>query len=823
MNVECLVVGCTSQRCCMSGVRKRCLLRRLLLVSWTAPLACDSYDGVSTFGSLGSGRRKWIDAVQAGDGTIYGIPFDSNFLLLLDPATDETTTVALSRYVTNRTAKWTAGVLDASGGFIFGMPGTMSTVLRIDTLQGGQADFFAPDYPTGVNTYQYSFGVRSANGSIYGIPGNSGRVIRVDPWVHGQAVLLASAGPNWGYLWQSSVTTADGRIFGIPSYADSVLEIDPASDNVTTFGSLSGSSFKWLHGILAPNGAIYGIPYSASSVLKIEPGSGPARGTASTFGSLGSLAGKWRHAVLDATGVIYGIPYAATAVLRIDTWSDSVTTFGELPRLPDKWFAGVLGWNGMIYGIPSASDAVLRIDPITQKQAVLSTLGDASILGDTGTTDKWKGFVLTENGTIYALPFNAEKILRIDPSAVTSSTTATTFTFTSTATSTMISTTSVATVIALLAGAAPASVVKSPSGSGSSVVQISVGLSVGGVLGFLLLAGLAAACTAFCRRDARPWSYTTPARTPVLRRAGPEAWDDEEGKKAVGSPQAKRSSTRVAPVTKQPDSGEGDPMDAAALRGISQELLASCGCLVVDLEPELGVVPLVPWCEIEPAESCKESLAHSIRISSLVPDIGRILNDVSMKVWELNFVHSHVRLDFDCRFALAAYTHDLRSGRRAGNLHYELNRQLRQRSFFARKDALQVWGGFMFYLMRGLAQLPDWSGECFRGFPDSQPFLSQTDSGSGFYGVGKEVQWGSFVSALTSVELVKGTVERGRGLVLRLRVRSGRDIRSYAFFPVEGEILLSPEHRFVITGRPYEVDGYSFLDMEEAKGPFYDR
>jgi hypothetical protein len=41
------------------------------------------------------------------------------------------------------------------------------------------------------------------------------------------------------------------------------------------------------------------------------------------------------------------------------------------------------------------------------------------------------------------------------------------------------------------------------------------------------------------------------------------------------------------------------------------------------------------------------------------------------------------------------------------NLYYELNNALRQRSAAGRTSLLQLWGGFLYYLLSGLDKLAD--------------------------------------------------------------------------------------------------------------------
>jgi len=47
---------------------------------------------------------------------------------------------------------------------------------------------------------------------------------------------------------------------------------------------------------------------------------------------------------------------------------------------------------------------------------------------------------------------------------------------------------------------------------------------------------------------------------------------------------------------------------------------------------------------------------------------------------------------------------------------------------------------------------------------------------------------------------------------------TSQDINAYSFFPLEGEILLSPSHRFIVSSAPYERDGYTIVDLVQQKG-----
>merc|ERR1712066_1089193 len=97
---------------------------------------------------------------------------------------------------------------------------------------------------------------------------------------------------------------------------------------------------------------------------------------------------------------------------------------------------------------------------------------------------------------------------------------------------------------------------------------------------------------------------------------------------------------------------------------------------------------------------------------------------------ELRYVPLPLWVDDDHKFAILAYTHDLRMDRKAGNLYYELNSHLRQRIFSSREDTRESWGIFMHHMMKGLSLLDAWEGDCYRGYPDRAQVMAEFQLGS---------------------------------------------------------------------------------------------
>ena len=76
----------------------------------------------------------------------------------------------------------------------------------------------------------------------------------------------------------------------------------------------------------------------------------------------------------------------------------------------------------------------------------------------------------------------------------------------------------------------------------------------------------------------------------------------------------------------------------------------------------------------------------------------------------------------------------------------------------------------------------------------------------------------AFTSTTTNLGAAKGFTDRANGVISKIKVTSGRSINSYSFFPSEGEILLTPSHRFTVTSDMYELDGYAMVDLVEQVG-----
>ena len=248
--------------------------------------------------------------------------------------------------------------------------------------------------------------------------------------------------------------------------------------------------------------------------------------------------------------------------------------------------------------------------------------------------------------------------------------------------------------------------------------------------------------------------------------------------------------------------------------------------LTADAGEALAVKVMVTtrWEEIEPERSFLDELTSNAGIQSLCPRIGQIASDTRDKArGDLPFDDNAKDLlkrinDEDALSSIVAYTHDLGQpgGVKEGNYYFEMNRMLRNRA--ARAEMMETWGVCVHYTLKALAKLEDFKGFVYRGWPasDKEGILRE-------YKEGRTIQWGAFTSTTTSLQAASGFAGAG-GVIMKIKVKSGRNICPLSFYDTEDEILLSPNHKFVVTSEDggYVDGGRTFIDLLESVGLWMD-
>jgi len=166
----------------------------------------------------------------------------------------------------------------------------------------------------------------------------------------------------------------------------------------------------------------------------------------------------------------------------------------------------------------------------------------------------------------------------------------------------------------------------------------------------------------------------------------------------------------------------------------------------------------------------------------------------------------------DEALAIVLYTHDLyKNGTKEQNFYYQLNEMLRRRN----NEEMNVWSGYLYFILSALKKFPDVTTTVFRGIPANCKEGIQKN-----YKQNRPIHWSGFSSATKEEEIAK-TFAGPNGILFRIQVFNGKEINQCSFVPNEKEILLSPNMKFKVTNSLHlEVDGFFYLDIEEEQNVF---
>ena len=130
----------------------------------------------SAMGADLTGTNKWIGGTLGPDGKIYGIPFSSTDILIIDVAAGTASRSAMGADLAG-TNKWIGGVLGPDGK-IYGIPFGSTDILIIDVAAGTASRSAMGADLAGAD--KWYGGVLGPDGKIYGIPYGSTDILIID-------------------------------------------------------------------------------------------------------------------------------------------------------------------------------------------------------------------------------------------------------------------------------------------------------------------------------------------------------------------------------------------------------------------------------------------------------------------------------------------------------------------------------------------------------------------------------------------------------------------------------------------------------------------
>jgi hypothetical protein len=444
------VVGLDGLIYCIPGTAHRLLCINPNMNSKTnEPSCCLVGDEILNTG-CGRGEVKFCGGVRAEDGSIFGIPANSHYVLHINvvPSKFSSRVNITLMDMTDLGAgdKYFGGELGADGR-IYCAPRNADQIMCINTGLSPTIQLIGPNFKDlkfGDDKFSGGFVMSSDRTTIYGYHKGKTALRIALPRVNiNQVVSLKEVHDDpkmVGGQWYCSVRAPkNGCIYYLPMSAKQILRFDPKDETRTLIGPVLGEhrNWQWAGGAVLREGIrdgeediIYATPSGADQILVIRPHShlDPKKEDKVSFieslllKQSQGLTLKWPCSVVTKEGVIFGIPAQANYVLKFDpriSTDDAIQTI-EIPKecvtlRGHKWRGGVLGGDDKIYCIPGTSSKFLCIDPSTSKCELVGEEVPKEI--KCGPMDpKFCGGVLLKD-ILYCVPLVSQFVMSFDISS----------------------------------------------------------------------------------------------------------------------------------------------------------------------------------------------------------------------------------------------------------------------------------------------------------------------------------------------------------------------------------------------------------------------
>lgn len=224
----------------------------------------------------------WRGGVLAPNGIIYCIPYNAGYILKIDTVnqtvstmTDYTGSKINVKDTCGTTSSCYAGGVLGPDGKIYCIPYNADYVGIIDPI----AETFTLDdvelttSNAGYTSLKYIGGVLGTDGCIYTIPYGAKNFLKIDTSKEtGKTGYVTTSFSTAGTKYSGGVLAPNGNLYCIPWGHDYVYVQKTKNGTLSkTFQSWDTAAERWNGGVLAPNGKIYCAPYDSDEVLIISP------------------------------------------------------------------------------------------------------------------------------------------------------------------------------------------------------------------------------------------------------------------------------------------------------------------------------------------------------------------------------------------------------------------------------------------------------------------------------------------------------------------------------------------------------------------------
>ena len=242
--------------------------------------------------------------------------------------------------------------------------------------------------------------VKGRDNCFYCIPYRADQILKIDP--SNDETTLVGEEYNYYETWYNGFADED-FIYGITCYANQFLKYNIKTETSELVGDDLGDDddHKWISGAVADDGCLYCFPYEHNRILKFDPNDDTTIFVGEEIEDIRMLGDN----IKAKNGCLYGIPYCASRVAKFNVATQHITFIGDYYEDGDKWQGGVEGMDDNIYGVPYHHDKQLKIDIATET---------TSLVVDDNRGYTFDDCVVGEDGDIYAIPENAEKVTKFN-------------------------------------------------------------------------------------------------------------------------------------------------------------------------------------------------------------------------------------------------------------------------------------------------------------------------------------------------------------------------------------------------------------------------
>jgi hypothetical protein len=321
---------------------------------------------ITSIRGLSTLATKWYGGGSMSDGKIYGIPFNANSVLIVDPVSASS---SIAGTIDSAQYDNTTRILTCPGAtFTTSLSIGDNILIQTNTSAGGYTGYVQSITDDTTLTLLYALGANITTGQVTSLQKNR----RAD------VTTISGLGSTSTQKWAGGKIASDGKFYGIPCGVTRGLILDPSNSTTTISGfTLSNASYNDTTLTLTCPGASLtsSVSIGDNIIIQTNTSAGTYVGYVQTVTNT-TLTFIYALGATITTGQITALQKTRKAdITRIQGIPLSPGNSGGSGGSGGSYLEGVLGSNGKIYASAFNADNILIIDPSSS----LSTISGVTV------------------------------------------------------------------------------------------------------------------------------------------------------------------------------------------------------------------------------------------------------------------------------------------------------------------------------------------------------------------------------------------------------------------------------------------------------------